>query len=215
VVFPHAVHVSGVDELGPALAVFRLFPGVAELLDELPVDERDRGVLLEDHRRRARGLEERPVPGLGLLQARLGPLLLRDVHGVAEDGRLTVQRDGGHRFEDPADAALAGDDPELVGRGPLAAEHGPGIFFDGLAVLGINHEARFPADELPGRVARVGGGVGVDEAEPAVLDDVDSGDGLLRQGPEEVLAFLQRVRGTALPPPAFGDHGGGAEAHPG
>jgi hypothetical protein len=38
-IFLHPVQVFGGDELRPALAVFRLLPGVAELLDELPVDE--------------------------------------------------------------------------------------------------------------------------------------------------------------------------------
>jgi len=212
VILLHPLHVLGHDELRPALAVLRLLPRPAEAVNELAVDERDRRVLLEDHRRGARRLEEGPVPGLRFPQLFLRALLLGDVHGVAEDGRPAVQRDGGHRLEDPAGQALLRDDAELVRRGTIPAEHGAGVPLHGLAVLGVHHEVRFPADELLGGVAGVGGGVGVDEAEPAVLDDVDAGDGLLREGPEEVLALPKRLGDPALGALALGDHGGGAKA---
>ncbi len=132
------------------------------------------------------GVQDGGLEGLQLFQAVAGLLLLGHVHGVAQNRRPAVVGDGGDRFENPLDPAVAGDDPEFVRRKPLPLEHPDGVLPGLGAVHGMDDADGVHPQHLGLRVACVILDVGVHELELAVLHDVDAGLGTVGERLVEV-----------------------------
>ena len=136
-------------------------------------------------------IEDRRFERLQLLEAVPGLLLLGDVHGVPEDGRPAAVVDRRHRLQDPLRPAVAGDDPEFVGRKALSLQHPDGVLARRHPVDGMDEAERIHPEHLLLGVAGVFLDVGVGELEFSVLEDVDARLGAVRQGSVEV--FVKRA----------------------
>jgi hypothetical protein len=77
----------------------------------------------------------------------------------------------------------------------------------------VNHEVRFFSDEFLRGIACVRGRIVIHKAKQTVLDDVDPSNGLFRERPEQMLAFLSRIGNPARSSFSFRDHRGCPKAH--
>ena len=137
-------------------------------------------------------VEDRRFKRLKLLEPVPGLLLLGDVHRVAQHGPSSAVVDRCHRFQNPFRPAVAGDDPELVGRKALPLQHPNRIFPSRHPVYGMDQTQRIHPEHLLFGITGIFLNVRVGELEFAVLEDVNPRLGAVCQGPVKV--FVKGMR---------------------